>query len=149
MNSLRALGFAAALLAAASPAIAADQLFHAEDGPEILSTFDGKPVWQLQAMCAGFHGATANYWDKRGESAKAKASELAGVAALTDAVQKIERDRKVSETEAVAAANEIVTVGGKAVTEMLRVDGTSTTGRWNYWRSFCMDASDTFRRVSN
>ncbi|MBX7247933.1 MAG: hypothetical protein K1X35_02665 [Caulobacteraceae bacterium] len=148
MKSLRVLACVAAIVAA-GPAAAAEQVFHADDGPEILSTFDGKPLWQLQAMCAGFHGATANYYARVGETAKAKASEAAGLAALNDAVDKIEHDRNVTEKEAMQTANQVVTVGGRAVAEMLRIEGTAPTGRWNYWRSFCIDARDTFHRVSH
>ena len=152
MKSLRTLALAAMLLAAASPALAAEQIFHEADGPEILSDFDGKPIWQLQAVCAGFHGATANYWARNRDPAKASASEAAGVAALDQAIAKIRRDRGLDEAAATRMANSIVTVGGRAIAEILREDGipsSSAGGRWNYWRSFCIDAKDTFNRVSN
>ena len=67
MKTLRALACAALIAAAATPAQAGDLLFRAEDGEAILSNFDGRPYWELQAFCAGFHGATANYYDRRGD----------------------------------------------------------------------------------
>lgn len=152
MKTLRTLAMAAMLLAAASPALAAEQIFHETDGPEILSDFDGKPIWQLQAVCAGFHGATANYYARTREPAKASASEAAGLAALNQAVAKIRRDRGLDEAAATRVAEPIVTVGGRAIAEILREDGipaSGVAGRWNYWRSFCIDAKDTFNRVSN
>jgi len=152
MKSLRTLACAlVALAVAAGPALATEQLFHKADGPEILSDFDGKPLWQLQAVCAGFHGATANYYQRNGEAAKASASEAAGVAALNDAVAKIRRDRNLDDAAATKVAEPIVTVGGRAIAEILRTDGVPSngSGRWNYWRSFCIDAKATFNKVSN
>ena len=152
MKSLRTLACAmAALAVAAGPALAAEQLFNKGDGPEILSDFDGKPLWELQAVCAGFHGATANSYQRNGDAAKASASEAAGVAALNDAVAKIRHDRSLDEAAATRVAEPIVTTGGRAIAEILRADGASVRpdSRWNYWRSLCIDARSTFNRVSN
>ena len=151
MKALRALGLASMIVAAATPALAAEQIFHKGDGPEILSEFDGKPLWQLQAVCAGFHGATANYYARMGETAAAKAAEAAGVAALNDAVIKIRRDRSLNQADAEKVAQSIVVIGGRATAQILRSDGIGTGpgNRWNYWRSFCIDAKDTFHRLSN
>ena len=148
MKTLRALVSAALIAAVSTPALAADLLFHAEDGEAILSNFDGRPYWELQAYCAGFHGATANYWDKKGEAAKAQASEAAGVAALNDAVRQLMRDRGLSAANAEKAAAPVVTIGGRTTAESLRSDGTISSGRWNYWRSFCIDAKAAFTRAS-
>ena len=64
------------LLAAASPALAADQIFHPEESEVILETFDGRAYWELQAICAGHHGATANYFARQGERAKAEQKDM-------------------------------------------------------------------------
>jgi hypothetical protein len=149
MKPLRALVCIAAIAAAAGPALAADLLFHAGDGEEILANFDGKPYWELQAMCAGHHGATANYFARQGERAKASASEAAGVAALNDAVRQIRHDRNLDEAAATKVAEPIVQVGGRATAEALRTEGTRADGRWNYWRSFCIDAGTAFRQHAN
>lgn len=148
MKTLRALASAALIAAAATPALAGDLLFQAEDGEAILSNFDGRPYWELQAYCAGFHGATANWFDKKGQVDKAKASEAAGVAALTDAVRQLMRDRGLSAGDAEKAAAPVVTIGGRTTAESLRADGMISSGRWNYWRSFCIDAKAAFVRAA-
>ena len=144
MKTLRALASAALIAAAATPALASDLLFHAEDGEAILANFDGRPYWELQAYCAGFHGATANYFDKRGDRSKAAASEAAGVAALNDAVRQLMRDRGLSAADAEKAATPVVQIGGRTTAESLREDGTLSSGKWNYWRSFCIDAKAAY-----
>ena len=144
MKTLRALASAALIAAAATPALASDLLFHAEDGEAILANFDGRPYWELQAYGAGFHGATANYFDKRGDRSKAAASEAAGVAALNDAVRQLMRDRGLSAADAEKAATPVVQIGGRTTAESLREDGTLSSGKWNYWRSFCIDAKAAY-----
>jgi len=152
MKTVRAIVTAALiapmLLGAATPALAGDLLFHADDGEAILANFDGRPYWELQAYCAGFHGATANYWDKKGESDKARASEAAGVSALNDAVKQLMRDRGVTAAAAEKTAAPVVTIGGRTTAESLRADGMVSSGRWNYWRSFCIDARAAYRAAA-
>jgi hypothetical protein len=146
MKTLRALACTALIAAAASPALAGDLMFHAEDGEAILSNFDGRPYWELQAFCAGFHGASANYFDRKGQGDKAKAHETSGVSALNDAVRQLRRDRGVSAADATSIAEPVLTLGGRKTAEALRNDGTVSNGRWNYWRSFCIDAKAAFVR---
>jgi len=147
MKALRVLACTIAMLGAAAPAMAADLLFRAEGQPEILSTFDGRPYWEMQAYCAGFHGATANFWAKSGDAAKAKASESAGVAAFTRAVGQIRRDRGVTETAATQLAEGAVRVGGRITTDALKKEGAGP--QWNYWRSFCIDADAAYAKAAN
>lgn len=152
MKTMRALACAASiagmLASAATPAAAGDLLFHARDGEAILANFDGRPYWELQAFCAGFHGATANYFDKKGDASRAQDHEASGVAALNDAVGQLRRDRGVSEAEAVRIAQNVVTVGGRHTAQELNDGGTISSGRWNYWRSFCIDARTAFRSAA-
>jgi len=144
MKTLRAIAAAALIAAAATPASAADLMFHAEDGEAILANFDGRPYWELQAYCAGFHGATANWYDEKGKGPEAKASEAAGVSALNDAVKQLMRDRGISAADAEKAAAPVVQIGGRTTAQTLRADGMISSGRWNYWRSFCIDAKAAF-----
>lgn len=152
MKTLRALACAASiagmLASAATPAAAGDLLFNAADGEPILANFDGRPYWELQAFCAGFHGATANYFDKKGDASQAQAHETSGVSALNDAVRQLRRDRGIGEAEALRIAQGVVTVGGRHTAQELRNDGTIPNGRWNYWRSFCIDAKTAFRNAA-
>ena len=148
MKTFRTLVCVAMVLAAASPALAADQIFHPEENEVILETFDGRAYWELQAMCAGYHGATANYLARRGDSVGAGASEAAGVAAFDDAVRLIRHDRGVDANAATKLAEPVVQVGGRVTAKGLRQDGMAVNGQWNYWRSFCLDAKVAFNRAS-
>lgn len=148
MKTMRAAVCSIAMLAAAAPAMAGDLLFQKDQGEEILSSFDGRPWWQMQAYCAGYHGATANYWAERGEAAKARASEAAGVDALNSAVSQLMRDRRIDNAAATKLAEETVVVGGRTTAQALRAGGTVSNGRWNYWRSFCIDAKAAYIRAA-
>ena len=148
VKTFRTLGCVAMILAAASPALAADQIFHPEENEAILDTFDGRAYWELQAYCAGYHGATANHLARIGETARASASEAAGVEAFDAAVSQIRHDRGIDANAATKIAEPIVQVGGRVTARTLREDGMSSTGRWNYWRSFCLDAKVAFNRAS-
>ncbi len=154
MKTMRVLTTAAAAAlvvataGAAPAAAAADLIFTKDQGEEILSTFDGKPWWQMQAYCAGFHGATANYFDRQGERSRAKAAEAAGVDALNTAVRQLMRDRGVSAAEATKLAESAVQVGGRTTAQALNQDGTASFGQWNYWRSFCIDAKAAYVRAA-
>ena len=149
MKTFRTLVCAAMLLSAASPALAADQIFHPAENEVILETFDGRAFWELQAVCAGYHGATANYFASRGDTAKANASEAAGVKAFAAAVRQIRHDRGVDAPAATKLAEPIVQVGGRVTAKGLREDGMAANGQWNYWRSFCIDADVAFNRASH
>lgn len=149
VKTFRTLGCVAMLVAAASPALAADQIFHAEDNEVILDSFDGRAFWELQAICAGHHGATANFLARRGETARASAAEAAGVAAFDDAVRQIRADRGIGANDATKIAEPVVQVGGRVSARALRADGMATNGQWNYWRSFCLDAKVAFNRASH
>lgn len=149
MKTFRTLGCLAMVLAAASPALAADQIFHPVENELILDSFDGRPFWVLQAYCAGHHGATANHYARQGESARAGAAEAAGVAAFDDAVRQIRHDRGIDADAATKIAEPVVQVGGRVTAQSLREDGMAPTGRWNYWRSFCIDAKAAFNRASH
>ena len=148
MNTLRILAAAAMLTAAAAPATAADLIFKAEGKPEILASFDGRPYWEIQAYCAGFHGATANWYSRSGETSKASASEQAGVAAFTRSVARLRSDRGIDEKTAVPLVESALRVGGRRTTEALRADGMHVRSQWNYWRSFCIDAEAYFLRTA-
>ena len=148
VKTFRTLACVAMMLAAASPALAADQIFHPEENEVILDSFDGRAYWELQAICAGHHGATANYFARRGESARASASEAAGVAAFDDAVRQIRADRGIDANAATRIAEPIVQVGGRLTAKGLREDDLASGGQWNYWRSFCIDAKTAFNRAS-
>lgn len=148
MKTFRTLACVATMLAAAGPALAADQIFHPEENEVILDTFDGHPYWELQAVCAGHYGATANYFAKLGDAAKASAAEAAGVAALDAAVDLISHDRGIDTNAATRIAEPIVQAGGRMTAKALREEGTGDQGRWNYWRSFCIDAKVAFNRAS-
>jgi len=148
MKRMRALACALALAASVTPAVAGDLLFRKEQGPLILENFDGRPFWELQAYCAGVHGASANWFARKGETDKVQGYERAGVEALNDAVRQLQRDRKVSADAATKLVEPVVQMGGRRAAEALRISGTVNDGQWNYWRSFCADAKAAYVRAA-
>jgi len=137
----------AALLAVAGaqPATAADRTYDRRFGSLILYDFDGRAIWELQAMCAGFHRATASYWSERGRRDRARAAEVASAQATNRVVQQLKRDRGIdSRNEAIRLAAASEQVGWRVTRKALAKDDTSEDGQWNYWRSFCTEADRVF-----
>lgn len=148
MKPLRVLACAAALASAAAPALSADLVFRKEQGPLILETFDGRPYWEMQAFCAGVHGASANWFSRRGDLTRSQGHEKEALGAFQDAVSRLRRDRGISEAAATRLVEPVVQMGGRRTAEALRVSGLDVKGQWNYWRSFCVDAKAAYVRVA-
>jgi hypothetical protein len=72
-------------LAMASPAASADLLY--PGGTVLSEDAAGKPVWILQAHCAGLYGATSNVLAQRGNAEGAGAAALAALLAYPDRFQ--------------------------------------------------------------
>ena len=133
------------LLAAAQPAAGADRIYDRRFGSLILYDFDGRAIWELQAMCAGFHRATAAYWVERGRSDRARAARVASAQATNRVVLQLKRDRGIdSRNEAIRLAAASEQVGWRITRAALDKDDTSEDGQWNYWRSFCTEADRAF-----
>lgn len=131
----------AAALAAGGPAAAADRLFQNTDDESILTDFDGRAVWELQAMCAGHHRATADYWKGRARAERARAAQLSSAQATDDVVAQLRRDRAIADRDqAIGTAASYEQVGYRLTQQALARDGVSPDGRWNFWRSVCVAA---------
>lgn len=137
------LAFALALSGVAD---AGDRLFVNVDDKSILSDFDGRAVWELQAMCAGHYRATAAYWSTRGRAERSRAARLQAAAATDDVVAQLRIDRGLTDrNEAIRTAAAVEQVGFRASEKALARDGVSPDGRWNFWRSVCLAAKRVYQ----
>lgn len=134
-----------AILAVAPPAGAADRLYDRHDGELILTDFHGKTYWEVQAMCAGFHRATAAYWLERDKRDKARLEQIASAQATNRVVLQLQRDRgTMARSEAVQLAAPSEQVGWRLTLAALAKDGADQDGEWNFWRNFCVEADRAF-----
>lgn len=134
-----------AILGAAAPAAAGDRLYHRQDGDLILTDFEGKTYWEVQAMCAGFHRATAAYWLDRGRRDRARLEQIASAQATNRVVVQLQRDRGAMErSEAIRLAAPSEQVGWRVTHAALAKDGADQDGEWNFWRNFCVEADRAF-----
>jgi hypothetical protein len=132
---------AGALLAAGS-AGAADLVYRNSDSASILTDFDGRAVWELEALCAGHYRATAAYWTARGKADRARAARVQSAAATNDVVSQLERDRGITDrNEALHVGAPVEQVGFRVTEKALARDAVSPDGEWNYWRSVCKAAN--------
>ena len=131
----------ASALALSGAAAAGDRLFVNTDDESILTDFDGRAVWELQAMCAGHHRATAAYWQGRGRADRARTARISSARATDDVVAQLRRDRNITDRgEAIQSAASYEQVGYRVTEQALARDGVSPDGRWNFWRSVCIAA---------
>ena len=133
------------VLGMGAQALAADRLYDRHDGDLILSDFEGKTYWEVQAMCAGFHRATASYWDGRGKTQKARLEQISAAQATNRVVLQLRRDRGINDrSEAIRLAAASEQVGWRVTSEALAKDDADQDGEWAFWRSFCVKADAAF-----
>jgi hypothetical protein len=142
----RLLAFASlAILGAATPAAASDRIYDRRDGDLILTDFQGKAYWEVQAMCAGFHRATAAYWLDRGRRDRARLEQIASAQATNRVVVQLQRDRgAIDRSDAILMAAPSEQVGWRMTHAALAKDGDGPDGEWNFWRNFCFEADRAF-----
>lgn len=140
---LSALAIAAA---AATPATAADLLY---PGGSLLSEGAvGKPVWIIQAQCAGFFGATSNVMAEKGDAEGAEAAKARGVAFFRDAVDRLMRDRSLTRADATTAVAQAVDSGRAEGFQKIRDGGGfGPRSHWNVARSVCLDVADVYQGI--
>lgn len=144
--SLTAAPFVACLaLAMASPAASADLLY--PGGTLLSEDAAGKPVWMLQAHCAGLYGATSNVLAERGDAEGAVAAKARGVAFFKDAVERLMKDRGMARPAAVEAASIALDTGRASGLQQIRDGGFGTRSRWNTARSLCLDVADVYQGI--
>lgn len=141
---------AMAVAASATPSPAADRIYERREGDLILTGFDGKTHWEVQAMCAGFHRATASWWVAKGKPDRARAEQVASARATNRVVLQLRRDRGLNDrSEAINLAAASEQVGWRVTQTALAKDGTDVDGEWNFWRSFCVRADQAFFRLGD
>lgn len=134
-----------AFLGVAGPATAADRIYDRHDGDLILADFQGKTYWEVQALCAGFHRATAAYWLGQGKRDKARLEQIASAQATNRVVLQLQRDRgSMARSDAIRLAAPSEQVGWRVTHAALTKDGVDQDGEWNFWRNFCVEADRAF-----
>ena len=143
----RALYLIAAMaVVGATPAAAGDLLY---PGGSVLSEGAvGKPVWMIQAQCAGFFGATNNVLTEKGDTKGAADAKTRGVAFFNDAVDRLMRDRGLSRAAAIEAATQAVDSGRAEGFQKIRDGGGfNSRSHWNVARSVCLDVADVYEGI--
>ena len=133
-------------LTAVGPSAAGDRIFHNTDEESILTDFDGRAVWELQALCAGHHRATAAYWNGRGRKDRSRTAQLSSARTTDEVVAQLRRDRGITDrSEAINTAAPAEQVGYRVTEQALARDGVAPQGRWNFWRSVCIAAKRVYQ----
>lgn len=143
----RALYLLSALaIGAAAPASASDLLY---PGGSLLSEGAvGKPVWMIQAQCAGFFGATSNVMSEQGDADGAAEAKAQGVAFFRDAVERLMRDRSLSKGAATEAVVQAVDSGRMEGFQKIKDGGGfGPRSHWNVARSVCLDVSEVYQGI--
>jgi len=139
------VGLAVAAALAAGAATAQDRIFDGSNATPLIEYWKGKPVWQLQAHCAGVFGALSNHHAEAGNEAEASYAKRMGLQFLDGAAGQLMRDRKIDRKAAVAEAAKYVN-GGRAVGEQAIAESEGdlqSTTPANYRRSECLDLQDS------
>lgn len=132
-------------LAMASPAASADLLY--PGGTVLSEDAAGKPVWILQAHCAGLYGATSNVLTQRGDADGAGAAKARGVDFFNDAIERLMKDRGMTRAAAFQTALIALDAGRDAGLKQIRDGGFETRSRWNAARSLCLDVADVYQGI--
>jgi hypothetical protein len=143
----RVLPLVAALsMASAAPALAADLLY---PGGTVLSEGAiGKPVWMIQAQCAGLFGATSNVLGAQGDAEGAESAKAQGVSFFRDSVDRLMRDRGLSRPVAVEAVTQALDSGrAEGFQKIKDGGGFGSRSHWNVARSVCLDVADVYQGI--
>lgn len=143
----RALYLLSALaIGAAAPAAASDLLY---PGGSLLSEGAvGKPVWVIQAQCAGFFGATSNVMAEQGDAEGAAVAKAQGVAFLRDSIERLMRDRDLTKADATAAVTQAVDSGRSEGFQKIKDGGGfGPRSHWNVARSVCLDVAEVYKGI--
>ncbi|MFY8141682.1 MAG: hypothetical protein ACOVMO_13285, partial [Caulobacter sp.] len=108
-------------MAMASPAASADLLY--PGGTVLSEDAAGKPVWILQAHCAGLYGATSNVLTQRGDAEGAGAAKARGVDFFNDAIERLMKDRGMTRAAAFETALVALDAGRDAGLKQIRDGG--------------------------
>jgi hypothetical protein len=98
----------------------------------------GKPLWALNAQCAGAFGASHSYSLANFGARRAEDDKQTGVAMLNTALYRLQSDRGISRAEALELVKVEVEVG-RAKARRALAEGTSAYSLWGLMRSTCLD----------
>jgi hypothetical protein len=127
---------------AGGPALAADAVLTKAEATPLTEDNIGKPLWSLEAQCAGVYGAGYAYERARGNDERAEADKNAGVAILESAVTRLQLDRGVDRATAMSQAEPDVEYGRATGKAMLDRSGSDARSDWNIVRSACVDLAE-------
>lgn len=132
--------------AGATPASASDLLY--PGGSMLSEGAVGKPVWMIQAQCAGFFGATSNVMTEKGDADGASAAKAQGVTFFRDAVERLMKDRGLSKEAATEAVAQAVDSGRTEGFQKIKDGGGfGPRSHWNVARSVCLDVADVYKGI--
>ncbi|HWE46598.1 MAG TPA: hypothetical protein VG407_11280 [Caulobacteraceae bacterium] len=146
LRKLVVLASALAVAATALPAAAADTdlLFPGREASNMTRMAANQPYWALLAECAGVFGA-ASQWEKgKGNSSAADEDKDTGARFLTDAIERLKTDHKISDQDALAYASDEVSVGHNQGAELLANGDISANSQWNWKRGACLEIQETY-----
>ncbi len=144
----RALYLTAAITLAvtATPAMAGDMLY--PGGSMLSEGAVGKPLWSIQAQCAGLYGATSATLSEQGDTAGATDAKRIAVGFHNDAVERLVQDRKVTKDVARESVARVVLSGREEGLQQIRDGGgLGPQSRWNVARSVCLDVDDVYAKL--
>ena len=98
----------------------------------------GKPIWALNAQCAGAFGAAYQRTLALRGIRAAEEDKQTGVAMLNTALARLQADRGISRAEATELVKVEVEAGRSKAREYM-AEGTGSYTPWNFLRSTCLD----------
>lgn len=132
--------------AVATPASAGDLLY--PGGTLLTEPAIGKPVWMIQAQCAGFFGATSNVFDRQGDTKRAEEAKTQGVTFFNDSLDRLMRDRALDRPTAVTVVSQAVDSGrAEGFKKIKEGGGFESRSHWNVARSTCFDVADVYKNI--
>lgn len=136
---LAALG-AAAAAAAQGTASPQDKVLTRSMATTLSSVNIGKPLWALNAQCAGVFGAAYQRTLALKGMRRAEADKRTGVGLLNTALSRLQSDRGIAREQAVELVK-VEVEAGRAKARQFLGDGTGAYSSWNYLRSTCLDVA--------
>ena len=101
-----------AALVASTPAAAADLAFrYKKENVGALQGYNGRPYWRMLSECAGIYGALSNRYENQGNAAAAEAAKTQGVAFAKAATARLQADRSLAPSDALALIGADVDAG--------------------------------------
>lgn len=142
ISALTAIG----AIAAATPVSASDLLY--PGGTLLTEDAVGKPVWMIQAQCAGFFGATSNVLTQRGDTSGAQQAKAQGTLFAKDAIERVMKDRSLTRPVATEAVSRSIDSGrAEGFQKIKDGGGFEDRSHWNVTRSLCLDVADVYNKT--